>query len=80
MMEESSISRAIDEMEERNVRKHKIEAARRKRQFIYFLITILSVAGLIVLLTLSDNKGLIIPIFAAASGFLGGLGFQRFRP
>ncbi len=81
MAQEANISRHIDEAEAISIRKYELEAARRKRQLIYFLIITFAIVSIIVFLTLSNNKDLLVPLFTAAAGFVGGLGVaQRFRP
>ena len=74
------VSSIIDNRENESIREHEADKSRRKYQFWYFLIAICVVVGLILLFITTDNRDMITPLLAAIAGFLGGLGFQRFRP
>ena len=74
------VSQIIDNIESDSVREHKARASHRKYQFLYFILGLISVVGLIVFFVVSDKENLALPIITAVTGFLGGfLAGQRFR-
>ena len=71
-------SKMLDNAENERIRESEADKSRRKYQFAYFLIGLISIIGLSVFFTLTDNRDLIAPIITGALGFLGGLAAGRY--
>ena len=70
----------IDNIESSSVREYKARESHKRYQFLYFILGLISVVGLIVFFVVSDKENLALPIITAVTGFLGGfLAGQRFR-
>ena len=63
--------------ESESIKAHEEGASRRRREFAYFSIGLATAVGMAVLLTLTDNADMIIPIITAAGGALGGFAVGR---
>lgn len=72
------ITQIIENTEKDNARSFDTEKSQRWYQFIYFLVGVVTIAGLASLFTFTDNDELILPTITAVAGLAGGIGIGLF--